>query len=229
MGRTTTPDQFAPILKTFLAILLALLAVNLSVAKNTSPTAGPAGLDVIIIDKDVRLEWNSRATEGSFVIEVATEIDHNGDLKFEKLDEITVRGFHRYEYVDRTPDKEGLRYYRVTQVAKGKTDRSEVLTANFMFKDNFTINFDTDAALDELYLGVNSSNSGIADINITSLGTKYKEAYGAEITRGFNELDVDVKDDLPLGKYLIAFSLNGDTQYIIAEKKEHKEFTAVKQ
>ena len=194
-----------------------------------TPKTEPGDIKVSIVGEDVKVEWTGFSGISYYVIEVATEADATGQLSFTKLAEVVNDADHfRYTYIDKSAGKEGLRYYRIKHLqSETKYILSDVKTANFLYKENFTINLEPDYNHQAIYLEVNSKSTGDAAVKLTGLNTTVLFEKELHIKKGYNQVKLTVPQKLNEGISLFSFSYRGDTQHVMLRKNPVQNFMVV--
>lgn len=150
-------------------------------------------------DLDALLQWTtaSELNNDHFELEVATTTNPSSEFAFKKIGQVGGHGTSQtandYNFIDREPNKSGVRYYRLKQVdADGNFNYSNVISLSFS---------SSGIVLTELYpnptdnltnFNLQVSNETIAKISFTNILGKEELAYNQELKVGENQISVDV-------------------------------------
>jgi hypothetical protein len=208
-------------MKTPFSSLCLSVALLCSALNTHAENQGLANFRVTITGHDVKITWTAHcATATTFEVQVATEADLLGDLNFTALAELPAGNTTEYEFTDNSPDKEGIRYYRVKQLElNGKVSYTETATANFQVSETFTLNVTTTTGLAALELGVNAETTSMATVTLTSLVTTYTQSSRIAVTTGSSTHTIPVDPNAPNGPYLLSFEFNGLVQLRLVSKQ----------
>ena len=199
-----------------------LLVTTVTAGANSTITNLVTHFKVSIIGDDVMVKWTCHQDVRSFRVEVATEADKEGNLIFNEIEYVQPSKGSNYIYMDKTPGKDGLRYYRVVMIdLYGVEGTTDVMTANFMYRDHFTINVLPDDMLQTVTLQINSKCNSEAVVKVTSLKDNYLIEKSYKLTFGWNEFKIKMETDAENGPFLLTFTIDEHTQHVMFKKENN--------
>ena len=122
----------------------------------------------------------------------------NGQIKYSFLDEFIPEGenYYRLRLVDKT---EGYHYSKTIKVIKSAITENQLVVVPNPVQADFTV-------------AGYFKEDGMADLRITDLGGRVLQTSRETVNKGFNNILLRLRDQLPEGIYILEIRMNGEVR-----------------
>jgi hypothetical protein len=178
--------------------------------------------DAVTLDKSVLLNWKTAEEINHNYFEVERSIDGNTFSKtaiiLDGVANGTAKSYESKDNVSLLQDKAVL-YYRLKQVSKdGSFTYSNIISVRFKNVSDVVMQVSPNPFVERFTARFNSNEKANAEIKITTINGKTVAVKQSNITKGFNNVQLDGLASLPAGVYVASLVVNGkviDNQTII--------------
>lgn len=178
--------------------------------------------DAVALDKSVLLNWKTTEEINHNHFEVERSIDGNTFSKtaiiLDAMANGSAKNYELKDDVSLLQSKEIL-YYRLKQVSKdGSFTYSNILSVRFKNVSDVVMQVSPNPFVEKLTTRFNSNEKANAEIKITNICGKTVAVKQSNISKGFNNVQLDGLSSLPAGIYVASLIVNGkviDNQTII--------------
>ena len=179
--------------------------------------------DAVVSDNKVTLKWITTQEVNTSHFEVERSFDMNSFSTIGMvLDGFTLNSNDKsYQFKDNSAELQGrsIAYYRLKQFdIDGKVTYSKVLAVRLQAKADVVMQVSPNPFIDNLTARFNSTESGVAQIRISSFTGQTMLSKQSTISKGYNNLQIDGLSGLAAGMYVAQLVINGtviDNQKII--------------
>jgi Secretion system C-terminal sorting domain len=178
--------------------------------------------DAVVLDKSVLLNWKTSEEINHNYFEVERSIDGNSFSKtaivLDGMANGTAKNYELKDDVSLLQEKAVL-YYRLKQVSKdGSFTYSNILSVRFKNVSDVVMQVSPNPFVERLTARFNSNEKANAQISITNINGKTVVVKQSNISKGFNNVQIDGLASLPAGLYVASLVVNGkviDSQTIV--------------